>query len=377
MFSHHFRHFRGDGNPDLFSSYPVHPVNPCEFSSCLHLASSTPIPIPSQTMAHQSRNNYSTFSHIIAISIAIIFIPTLTAQTQNQSPQPSSNNTPPNNIATDHIIPDPATDKSPDAALRYALTLLTNEARDFRTTGRLEILQPDFNTRYEFQLTQSDILKTILTTQNNADPAVDAYMRWQLLSFNPDLSEITDQQFHKFINQLPAFLTHPAASPTLQSNYEKLASEAARNTTTRNRLANKWESLRIQVRQFAVLTFPSIKFRDAACNPLPEQGPDRPLFLLYDLRDRIRAGLSTRAVKTRLTKELKTRRLDESITPDQRWQLIKQIEAMKNDKEKGKTKIIRDITITNTGPATIHYSTFSITTTDTKKWTAYLNRIEP
>jgi len=327
-------------------------------------------------MAHKFHNHHSLLIHIIAIPIAIITFSSYSLA-QNPSPQPSPSNTPPNNIATDHINPDPATDKSPDAALRYALTLLKNEAREFRATGRLEILEPDFNIRYEAQLTQSNILKTILTTQNNSDPAMDGYIRWQLLSFNPDLNEITDNQFQSLINNLPAFLPHPAASPTLQSNYEKLAKDAARNIANRDQLANKWESLRIQIRQFTVLTFPSIKFRDAVYNLLPEQGPDRPLYLLHDLRDRIRAGLSTRTVKTRLTKELKTRRLDESLSADDRWQMIKQIEAMKNDTKNNKSKIIRDITITRTGPATIHYSTFSVTTTDTKKWTAYLNRIEP
>ena len=313
--------------------------------------------------------------HTIAIIIAIIIISSYSLA-QNPSPPPSPSNTPPNQIATDHINPEPVTDKSPDAALRYALTLLKNEARDFRATGRIEILTPDFNTRYDYQLTQSDILKTILAVQDN-DPAVDGYLRWQLLSFNPDLSKITENQFQSLIKNLPAFIPNSAASPDLQSHFEQLATEVARNPISRDRLATKWESLRIQIRQFQVLTFPSVKFRDAVFNLLPEQGPDRPLYLLYDLKDRIRAGLSTRTVKTRLTKELKTRRLDESLSPETRWQMIKQIEAMKNNTKNTKTKIIRDITITRTGPASILYSTFSVTTTDTKKWTAYLNRIEP
>lgn len=319
------------------------------------------------------RRRLSALTSVSFTIIILIILPTFTptfAQSQSQT-QPQ----------TTPLLADskPKVVIAPDAARKLALDQLTSEAEDFRNTGRIEVLQPDFAARFPHHLQPDDVTRAILTTQYQTDGPTDGYIRWQLLSFNHELSEISPEEFQRFVTTLPLLTPNPASSETLQANLEKLAQFAGRNEDSRKSLQNKWENLRINIRQFDVINLPSVKFRDAIPDLLPETGQQRPAFLLYDLRDRIKAGLSTRKIKSRITRELKARRIDESITPDQRWRLIKQIEAMADNdsNEKGKTRIIRDITFHANAPAEIKYSTLTVTSSDANKWTNYLNRRDP
>jgi len=266
---------------------------------------------------------------------------------------------------------------SPGAGFRAAVAELRREGRTFERTGRLEQLNPDFNERFEHPVTPEYALKGVLEPQHASDEIIDAYVRWQLLSFEPDFSTLELDAFRRFINRLPRLRNHPAAAPRLHEQFDRLAELSGRNAGVRDRLRERWDALRIEIRRYDVLMKPSLKFRDAVYDMLPRTGPFRPIFLLYDLRDRIRVGLSTRGVKSRLTRELKRRRLDESLSAGIRWELIKQIEAMEKDDQTGSTRVLRDITFYTRSPAKLHYSTKTVRSTDAKKWTAYLNRIDP
>lgn len=296
------------------------------------------------------------------------------------SPSPAQSNnanhaSPQQQVDPDAIVVAPAT------AMHIALDRLREEGRAFHRSGRLDLTTPDFVGRFGYPLEDALVIDELLTVQSSTDAIMDGYVRWQLLSTKPEMDsagyDLKMHRFRRFVETLPGIPPHPALDPDLHEKYERLAELAGRNSEVREKLAAKWEALLLRVHQHEVLTFPSIEFRDAMYKVLPAKGPYRPVFLIYDLRDRIQAGMSTRTIKTRITKELKERRLDESLTPDLRWELIKQIEAMDKDNDAGSTKVIRDITFFAKSPADVHYSTMSVRPSDAEKWTAYLNRIEP
>ncbi len=272
---------------------------------------------------------------------------------------------------------DPDVAISADSSRRIAKSRLRKEGKAFRKSGTLENLKPDFKTRYEFPLANKDVVRFILSRLDATDELVDGYMRWQLLSFSPTIDEIEIDELRSFVETLPGIPVQPTASPLLHTKLENIARLTGGNHIALKQLQSRWEKLRIQVRQHDNLTLPSIRFRDEMYEVLPYSGPARPIFLLYDLRDRIKAGVSTRSIKTKITKELKARRLDDTISAEIRWELIKLIEAMEEDKKTGSTKIISDITFYAQENADIHFSTMTVRPSDREKWTAYLNRHDP
>ena len=260
-------------------------------------------------------------------------------------------------------------------AVKLALGQLREEAEQFREIGELENLEPDFVERFDYTLHPDDLLRLVTHVQDRSDQVIDGYIRFQLLSLEPDFTQLNDRQFERFVESLPGFPKHPTASARLHAECEHMAERAGRNEPVREELQEKWEALQIQMKQHEMLTFPAIEFRDAVADLLPDTGVRRPIFLLYDIRDRVSAGMDTRSIKTRITKEFKARRIDNTLSADERWRLMKEIEKMAKD-DAGETRIIRDITFFYTSPATVHYSTRTIRPSDAEKWTAYLNRAE-
>lgn len=92
--------------------------------------------------------------------------------------------------------------------LRQAVRALTQEARDVRATGMPEGAQPDFAARHDGELAIETIQNALAASQHR-DPFIDAYIRWQLLSFQPPFPELDDRAFLRLLRNLPALVENP------------------------------------------------------------------------------------------------------------------------------------------------------------------------
>lgn len=262
---------------------------------------------------------------------------------------------------------------APEAAIRIAVERLRAEGRAFRATGNLPRQTPDFARSYPYRVRAEDIIEAIVTVQDREDAAVDAYMRWQLLSFKADLAGMDGRSYDRLLANLPKLARHPASDPAFHMQFEHLAPAAGRSAQARVDLEQRWDSLRFEARQIELLNQPALKFRDAVADAMPATGARLLGILLCDLQDRILAASSTRALKSRLTRTLRQRISDDTLSLAQRWELIKFIERLPGPE----TKAVRRVVFYADAPADILYSTFAIRATDVSKWTAYLNRHEP
>lgn len=262
---------------------------------------------------------------------------------------------------------------APEAAIRIAIDRLRAEGRSFRATGNLPRQSPDFAQTYGYRVRPEDVVEAIVTVQDGDDAAVDAYIRWQLLSFKVDLAGMDARAYDRLLVNLPRLTRHPASDPTFHARFGFLATLAGRSAQARSDLEQRWDSIRFESSQVELLNQPALKFRDAVADAMPATGARRLGVLLHDLQDRIVAASSTRALKSRLTRALRERMTDDTLSPDQRWELIKFIERLPGPK----TKAVRRVVFYANAPAHILYSTFAVRSTDVSKWTAYLNRHEP
>ncbi len=126
------------------------------------------------------------------------------------------------------IFPPPAatSQSSRDHELiREARRLLISEALDAKKNQQLPTLSPDFAQRFDREIPDADLSQAILEPTHR-DPFVDAYVRWQLTSFDPALPEFNDQQFADFMDNIPALVQNPRADPQIIDTLERLAESA-------------------------------------------------------------------------------------------------------------------------------------------------------
>lgn len=290
----------------------------------------------------------------------------LAAAVDASAQRPSSTQPQPASVVAPPVI-------APDMALQLAIGQLREEGQAFRGTGNLPRQQPDFADSFAHRVRAEDVIDAITQVQDRDDAAVDAYIRWQLLSFNVDLSGMDDAAFDRLIAHLPRLERCPSANTEIHKTLERLALGAGRNADVKAELEQRWNAVHFEDKQVELLNQPALKFRELVADAMPETGMRRVGVLLFDLQGRIASASDTRAVKTRLTKALRERMNDDTISLEQRWRLLRYIEDLPGDE----TRIVRDVVFYATQPADVRYSTYAIRSTDVKKWTAYVNRHEP
>lgn len=103
-----------------------------------------------------------------------------------------------------------------DAALiNKAIALLTAEAREAMKENRLPRQETtfarEFLREHEREAIPGDLVRKRFERRINRDPFIDAYVRWQLLGFEPAWpgDSLKDTDFDRLIEELPALLANP------------------------------------------------------------------------------------------------------------------------------------------------------------------------
>jgi len=104
--------------------------------------------------------------------------------------------------------------------LRNVIRELTSEARDRRTRGLTDDAAPDFAARHDGDLSIQLIQEALLTSQHR-DPFIDAYIRWQLLSYEPPFPELDDRAYLRLLRELPALIENPRGDPSFLNLIER------------------------------------------------------------------------------------------------------------------------------------------------------------
>ncbi|MFG0328338.1 MAG: hypothetical protein ACF8PN_00430 [Phycisphaerales bacterium] len=258
--------------------------------------------------------------------------------------------------------------------VRIALDRLRLEAREFKATGRLPREDSDFHEDFEYAIGAEQALN-LISDRLDDDEVTDAYLRWQLLPFASDrLEALTEPQAVRLARRLPQLTPSPLMEPARHATLERFAERAGRNESTRLDLEAKWEAWQVEARLVRRANEPAEQFRDAVIDAAPDTHTPKLLLMLHDLEDRIETGHETRSAKSAITRELKKRKLDESLSERDRWKLIEYIESIE---QLGETEVIREVTVFANTPAKVSYSTLEVSGTNVANWTAYLNGHDP
>lgn len=256
----------------------------------------------------------------------------------------------------------------------------------------------DFATEKNWAVPSADIARA-LGRQLNKNPAIDGYIKWQLLSFEPELVDLSDQVFNQLVARTPEPLNQPlpeirekrgssggrvfavfGTQTSYISDLDPVVANGAvaynpRVSTITNGVildaegaASPALSAFSEVRRanyqlaaakdmVAEANRAIVAYRDALIEQLQVNGATRLGLIFKDVKSRIQAGEKTYSQSmTHLANETARLADDESITPRIRGVLMKwgqELAAME-------TKVVDSVDITSRGELIYDYYNLSI-----------------
>ncbi len=235
------------------------------------------------------------------------------------------------------VTPHAAGQTSP-AAGRAALRQLEEEGEQF-LEGELELPKaPDFALRFADEIDRGFILRQFYKVHDRREPVVDAYIRWQLLSYQPRLDEFEAWEIEKLFTLLPELVKNPCAETKeverfekMLETYEKIPENAERQQERyRSEMREDWWQLREEREDAEALNRPARAFAAYWREHIKEiggiQGPHEPRLAWADFVNTLQAGFKVSTEKGRLTKALNERRGDETYSRRDRVKLQQRID---------------------------------------------------
>jgi hypothetical protein len=261
---------------------------------------------------------------------------------------------------------------SSEAALRDAVKALVEEGQHSRREKALVRTRPDFAQGFPDAVSLQDVAAA-LAEPVHRDPFIDAYVRWQLTSFDPPLPDMDDREFMKLMNAAPALVPSPRAEPDAVRFFE----DAERAGTLRPR---ELESAREKVAALdqaaaaaEIMNQPALEFRDFIASKLGENGPRPRLWLLERCAALIEAGWPARTVKGDLTRSFTAAGADESITAEHRAFIAAQTRRLMGLER----RLVGGVTFLANGSLRVQISTAKVDEEDVVQWIARLEGARP
>ena len=258
---------------------------------------------------------------------------------------------------------EPAQTPEKHQRIREARHLLIEEALEAQKNELLPTLSPDFAQRFAHQIPQADLTQAILV-RTHPDPFVDAYVRWQLTSFDPSLPELSDQDFANFMDAIPALIPNPRAAPEVVSALERIEDLSVLS-------ARRFQQVRDDVAQLDRNTDlaerfnePAISFAKWVQDKLGRTGPRPRQWLLARCAATIQASWSTRSIKTSITRNYTASIDDQSLTTDHRRLIVQQAQRLVGSKG----RFVKDVTFLANRTIRVTFSSSGVTRDDVKRW---------
>lgn len=259
--------------------------------------------------------------------------------------------------------------RSPTATLATALKTLLDEARQARAEEQLPRQDADFAHQAGQQPLPPMIVGRQLIRRADRDPFVDAYVRWQLTSFEPTLPEMTDEKFERFLSELPPMLENPRANASLLGDINAALRAGALGASAQAALRRRLDALATQASRARTMNQPTMRFYDWVASQLPQTGARTLQLQLARLDALVDTGWPSDAAKSHLEKLFNASARDRSFTPDQRRLVASQAQRLA-----GKTRVFLTSARINQDGLIAQFNDTGVYDFDVKRWTRALLR---
>ena len=259
--------------------------------------------------------------------------------------------------------------RSPTATLASAIKTLLDEARLAKIEEQLPRQDADFARRAGQQPLPPLIVGRQLIRRADRDPFVDAYVRWQLTSFEPALPEMTDREFERFLSELPPMLENPRANGSLLGDVNAALRAGALGESTQAALRRRLDALAAQTGRARTMNRPATRLYDWVARQLPQTGARALQLELARLDALVDAGWPSDTAKSHLEDLFNASARDRSFTPDQRRLVASQAQRLA-----GRTRVFLISARIDQGALVAQFNDTGVYDFDVKRWTRALLR---
>jgi hypothetical protein len=170
------------------------------------------------------------------------------------------------------------------ANIAHILRQLAEEADKSRTEGGLVRNSADFAQRLkDVEPPSSKQVADKITRRLDNDAFVDAYIRWQLTSFDPpfEVERLADREFDRLLESLPPLLPNPRADQSLLEALQKASAIGTLTDAQQKEINDRLNALATQASHAAAFNVAATQFRQWLRAKFKPQ-PHRALTLLLE-----------------------------------------------------------------------------------------------
>ncbi len=211
--------------------------------------------------------------------------------------------------------------------LPEAINRLTEEAEQAREQQRLPRARANFSAEVDLGVPLV-VLGRKLTRPLHHQPFVDAYVRWQLTSFDPPLPSMDGRRLERFLSGLPPLLDNPRAEESLIASLNAAVGAGSLSERDQAAMGRRLDELAERASRVRRFNQPAMAFRKWIQRKLPETGVLPLEAGLERCRALVEAGWSVDRDKARLEAIFEASARDRSFTDQQRRQVAERAQQL-------------------------------------------------
>lgn len=226
------------------------------------------------------------------------------------------------------FAPPPATARESDLdRLNDLIRTLAQEAKTALDSGELPRRRADI-ARTSKQTIDAALIGRRIVEPLDRNPFVDAYIRWQLTSFSPELPDLRERDFEELLKKMPAYPENPRADRRLLDTLNRAVAVTSRRqggllteaeAEQLSAMLNESSAAESTARQ---RMRPANEFRDWLEKAIGELGPRAHLVRLERLAALLRAGWDVEREKRELERAFREAAQDPTLTAADRDRLL-------------------------------------------------------
>lgn len=247
--------------------------------------------------------------------------------------------------------------------MRAAVQELVAEAEALLASHEPPKGKPDYASRCSQTLTPEEVGETIVQ-RTHRDAFIDAYVRWQLTSFDPPLPAMDDRAFAKFMDAAPKRIDNPRAEANVVEYFERIESAGKLPPRELERCRASVIELEKRTKLAELMNRPADEFFDFISEKLGPTGVQPRLWLLAECAGTVSAGWSTRSVKMRISKSFAAAATETDFTGEHK----RLIEVQARKLVELERRYVNEVTLLAGGSVNVTFSTVRVTSNDVDKW---------